>query len=241
MKVIFLTETTSTNDEVRHLATDCDDDVLACYTDYQTAGRGQKGNSWESERGQNLLCSLMMRNVDVMAREQFRISEAVSMGIIEAVRDLSGVECTIKWPNDIYVGDKKLSGILIENHLKGNRISECVVGIGINLNQTVFVSDAPNPVSLRQLTGGMYSAEVMLKHITHCMEEWLHRDASILSEHYHASLYRRDGYYDYYDAEGVFQARIHHVDPHGLLVLERMNGELKQYAFKEVSFLIANS
>lgn len=240
MRVQYIEETTSTNDEVRSIAALCDDAAVACYTDYQTAGRGQKGNSWESERGQNLLCSILLRDVDVMAREQFCISEAVSLAIADAVRQMSGVECSIKWPNDIYVGDKKLCGILIENRLQGKRISECVIGIGLNLNQMHFCSDAPNPVSLRQITGGSYAAEDMLRLIDERMQSWLGCPRIQLQEQYHSHLYRRDGFYPYADAEGCFNARIHHVEPYGILVLEREDGQLREYAFKEVSFQIEN-
>lgn len=238
MKIEHIAETTSTNDEVRNIATRCDDDVVVCYTDYQTAGRGQKGNSWESEGGMNLLCSLLLKNTDVMAREQFCISEAVSLAIIDAVRETSEVECTIKWPNDIYVGDKKLCGILIENRLKGSSISECVIGIGLNLNQMEFKSDAPNPVSLKLITGADYDAEAILRLIVEKMQRWLQIPRQQLQEQYHSCLYRREGYFPYIDADGGFKARIHHVEPHGILVLEREDGQLNEYAFKEVSFII---
>lgn len=241
MRLHYIEETTSTNDEVRTLAALGEEHSVACYTAYQTAGRGQKGNSWESERAQNLLCSILLRNVDVMAREQFCISEAVSLAIVDAVRRESGVECRIKWPNDIYVGDKKLCGILIENRLKGSSISECVVGIGLNLNQMEFCSDAPNPVSLRQITGDSYDAEKMLRGIVERMQFWLECPRIQLQEKYHSCLYRRDGFYAYADKEGSFMARIDHVEPYGILILEREDGQLREYAFKEVSFQIHNS
>ena len=121
--------------------------------DFQTAGHGQATNHWESEDGKNLLFSLLLRPSVIPASEQFVITEIVTLAIINALQDYIRQRITIKWPNDIYVGDKKLCGILIENALCGPTIDTCIVGIGININQELFVSDAPNPVSLKQLNG----------------------------------------------------------------------------------------
>ena len=121
--------------------------------DFQTAGHGQATNHWESEDGKNLLFSLLLRPSVIPASEQFVITEIVTLAIINALQDYIRQRITIKWPNDIYVGDKKLCGILIENALCGPTIDTCIVGIGININQELFTSNAPNPISLKQLTG----------------------------------------------------------------------------------------
>ena len=121
--------------------------------DFQTAGHGQATNHWESEDGKNLLFSLLLRPSVIPASEQFIITEIVTLAIINALQDYIRQRITIKWPNDIYVGDKKLCGILIENALCGPVIDTCIVGIGININQELFTSDAPNPISLKQLNG----------------------------------------------------------------------------------------
>lgn len=117
----------------------------------QTAGRGQRGNSWESEPGKNLTFSLMIRPSAIRPAEAFVMSMAVSVGIVQALRRLSGLDVLLKWPNDVYVGDFKLAGILIENSFGSGCISHSVVGIGLNVNQKCFLSDAPNPVSLAML------------------------------------------------------------------------------------------
>lgn len=121
--------------------------------DFQTAGHGQATNHWESEDGKNLLFSLLLRPYVIPASEQFVVTEIVTLAIINALQDYIRQRITIKWPNDIYVGDKKLCGILIENALCGPVIDTCIVGIGININQELFTSDAPNPISLKQLNG----------------------------------------------------------------------------------------
>ena len=121
--------------------------------DFQTAGHGQATNRWESEEGKNLLFSILLRPTIIPAADQFVITEFVTLSIINCLQDYIRQQITIKWPNDIYVGNKKLCGILIENALCGSTIDTCIVGIGININQELFVSDAPNPVSLKQLNG----------------------------------------------------------------------------------------
>lgn len=127
---------------------------LMCHT--QTAGRGQRTHTWEAAPGLNITMSLMLRPDAMKAADQFRISMAVALGITDTLTALGidGVE--IKWPNDIYVGEGKICGILIENALTGPYVARSIAGIGLNVNQTVFTSDAPNPISLRQLTGRTY-------------------------------------------------------------------------------------
>ena len=148
-EIVHITETDSTNQWVKSHRGDHPFCVMA---DYQTAGRGCGTNRWESERGKNLLFSLLLHPKQIPASKQFHISMAISLSIIEAlgqhVADLS-----IKWPNDIYWRNGKIAGILIENTLKGNIIKDSIIGVGLNVNQRHFISDAPNPVSMRQILG----------------------------------------------------------------------------------------
>lgn len=118
----------------------------------QTAGRGQRGNSWESEPGANLTFSVFVRLPEFPARRQFAVSEAVALAVADTL-GVFGVQAKVKWPNDIYVGDRKICGILIEHALMGAELMHTVIGVGINVNQKRFLSPAPNPVSMRQLLG----------------------------------------------------------------------------------------
>jgi BirA family biotin operon repressor/biotin-[acetyl-CoA-carboxylase] ligase len=137
---------------------------------FQTAGRGQPGNKWESESGKNLLFSIITYPSRIKAHEQFIISMALSLGVHDFVRSkIKG--CTIKWPNDIYVKNDKIAGILIENSLSGPRISYSVAGIGFNLNQEKFNGNAPNPVSLKLLTGEDYDPEITLSAMASFLDE----------------------------------------------------------------------
>ena len=214
--------------------------------DFQTSGHGQATNRWESEDGKNLLFSLLLRPTVIPAAEQFVITELVTLAIINALQDYIRQKITIKWPNDIYVGDKKLCGILIENALCGSTIDTCIVGIGININQELFVSDAPNPVSLKQLNGrdndrGEILAEIyqnILNYYGYLADNWQNNDIKqSLHYEYMNNLYRRTGYHNYSTSEGEhFRAEIEDIGPQGHLTLRLESGELRTFAFKEVIF-----
>ena len=214
--------------------------------DFQTSGHGQATNRWESEDGKNLLFSLLLRPTVIPAAEQFVITELVTLAIINALQDEIRQKITIKWPNDIYVGDKKLCGILIENALCGSTIDTCIVGIGININQELFVSDAPNPVSLKQLNGrdndrGEILAEIyqnILNYYGYLADNWQNNDIKqSLHYEYMNNLYRRTGYHNYSTPEGEhFRAEIEDIGPQGHLTLRLESGELRIFAFKEVIF-----
>ena len=215
--------------------------------DFQTAGHGQATNHWESEDGKNLLFSLLLRPSVIPASEQFVITEIVTLAIINALQDYIRQRITIKWPNDIYVGDKKLCGILIENALCGPTIDTCIVGIGININQELFTSNAPNPISLKQLNGRDNDREEIFEEIyqnifhyyDYLADNWQNDDIKqSLHYEYMNNLYRRVGYHNYSTPEGEkFSAEIEEIGPQGHLTLRLQSGELRTFAFKEVIFI----
>ena len=145
-KIVHIDETESTNQWLKEHG----EDDMVVVADYQTAGRGCGTNTWESERGQNLLFSVLLHPKQVVASRQFHISMAVSVAICEALEQFIG-DVSIKWPNDIYWRDGKLGGILIEHTLQGSGIKDSIIGVGLNVNQRQCTSDAPNPVSLWQI------------------------------------------------------------------------------------------
>ncbi|MDE6394194.1 MAG: biotin--[acetyl-CoA-carboxylase] ligase [Duncaniella sp.] len=209
----------------------------------QTAGRGQRGNSWEAEPGKNITLSLMLRPEGLHPARQFVISQAVSLAIVEML-DRYVERVSIKWPNDIYVRDRKICGILIENAISGSSITRCIVGIGLNVNQTRFLSDAPNPVSLRQLLPDTEFdvealAATMVEEIVRRVDRTLAEDGASVAEAYFARLWRREGWHPYHDnlRDIDIVARIDSVAPAGPLTLtDRADGIAREYAFKEVSF-----
>jgi len=207
--------------------------------DFQTAGKGQIGNSWESEAGKNLLFSMILYPLRVPVENQFLLSQIVSLGIKKALDEYTdGI--TVKWPNDIYWNEKKLVGILIENSLQGNKIKAAVIGIGLNVNQKTFVSNAPNPVSLLQITGKRQNRKVLLDKIhRNIMELYAQLNLSEIRTAYAEALYRKDGFHTYSKETETFQAKIISVHPDGQLELETEAGERKGFYFKEVSFVLS--
>lgn len=209
--------------------------------DYQTAGRGQRGTHWEAAPGRNLLFSIVAHPTAVPAAAQFRLSEACALAVAEAVDPLAG-GVTVKWPNDIYAGDRKLCGMLIEHDLTGAAIATTVAGIGLNVNQTAFMSDAPNPVSLRQLCGhDVDRAELLadiVRRFCHHYDRLCQGQGATLDADYAARLYRRSGLHDWRDAGGAFRAAIEGVGADGTLHLRDEAGRRRGYRFKEVSYCL---
>ncbi len=240
---IHLAETDSTNRYARERV--AWHGVTIITTDHQTAGRGQRGNSWESEAEKNLLFTLALPVQNIKASEQFAISELIAVALCDVLSQYAQ-DIRIKWPNDIYYKDKKLSGILIEHDIEGSHIARSLIGVGLNVNQTRFVSDAPNPTSLAQILGHDVEREPLLDAIiTRFLELYeqytsptptLNRKA--LHECYTHLLYRRDTPAEYRDANGSFTATLRHVEPDGRLVLEDEQGTLRKYLFKEVGYII---
>lgn len=230
-KIIHIEETDSTN---RWLREHGGEDDMAVWADYQTAGKGQGQNAWESERGKNLTFSVLMHPKGMMANRQFDISMQVSVAILETLGQRIG-DLSIKWPNDIYWRNAKIAGILIENRLVGNTIRDTIIGVGLNVNQRAFRSDAPNPVSLWQICEEETDREQLLTEILTNIRRWEGKDAR---QRYLEQMYRRRGYHPYADAEGAFMARITDVESDGHLRLQDEEGKERRYGFKEVSFII---
>lgn len=144
--IIWLTEVDSTNKYVKSNIDSLDNlSVVSALS--QTAGRGQGDHTWQSEPGQNLLFSILLKEPDVAPNCQKVISDAVAESMVKLL-EKHGIEAWIKPPNDIWVRDKKICGILIEHALRSGRISWSILGVGLNINQTVFPSDLPNPTSM---------------------------------------------------------------------------------------------
>jgi len=234
----YISQTASTNELCWELMKERNiPEGFVVVADFQTAGKGQSGNSWKSAAGKNLLFSIALYPLRVPIEEQFLISQAVSVGI-KNILDTISDDITIKWPNDIYWKDKKLAGILIETSLFRNKISKAVVGIGLNVNQTEFPGEVPNPISLKQITGKSFNREKLLNKIRASIldvyGQWMPEK---IRSAYSQSLFRKDGYHLYQSETGIFRAKINRIYPDGALELETEKGETAKYYFKEVKFL----
>ena len=228
-----------------------DDRITLVTAEFQTAGRGAGTNHWESAKGENLLFSLRVMPSALPVSRMFVLSEAAALAVRESLNAfLPLAPCplplfSVKWPNDIYYGDSKVAGILIENDLQGSRVLRSTIGIGINVNQRRFVSDAPNPRSLADIVGHdverRFVLERFMDSFTHLYEqiEAGKEDAlDVLHEHYKSHLYRCGEEHKYVDEMGVFCATIVDVEPSGHLILVDKEGTRRRYAFKEVRFVI---
>ena len=231
--------TASTNDDARDEKYREGDVVWA---DFQTAGRGQRGHEWHSRKGENLTFSAVLEPLFVPIAEQFSVSEVVALSLVDMLAEY-GIEARIKWTNDIYVGDKKLVGILIEHSLASTSLRRTIVGIGINVNQKEFDSALPNPVSMTQLLGKEFDLERVLEcflsHLQRNYELLREGAKAALHERYNSLLYRKNEYHTYALPSGErFKAKIVGTAPSGALCLENECGERKDYLFKEVEFII---
>lgn len=227
------------------------------YTDFQTAGRGQTGNSWESEWGKNLLFSFALREPQVAINQQFDLSILVAVAMHRTIAaylpEAMQAGLRIKWPNDIYYGDEKMAGILVENTLQGQRIAYSITGIGLNINQIAWQSGAPNPTSLRLITGIEHAPRAVLETYMAALRELLRQPMEVVREQYWQHLYRREGWHAYMEREvdlrptsnasaqeagAVFEAQIEAIDPMGELVLRTREGEERTYHFKQIRFVL---
>lgn len=149
--IIWLERVDSTNDEARRHISEIDNLSVVSALE-QTKGRGQRGNRWSSQPGENLTFSLVVKDFRIKANEQSAISQTTALSLVDLL-SRHEIKARIKWPNDIYAGDEKICGILIENSLKGSEIDWSIIGIGLNVNQTTFPEDLPNPTSMKLCTG----------------------------------------------------------------------------------------
>lgn len=241
--VIRLESVGSTNDYLRaYTPVSSEERFTIVMADFQTSGRGQGTNTWESEAGKNLLFSVLCHPMRLPLRSQFMLSEAGALALKEAISKYIPEGIMLKWPNDVYYQDKKLSGTLIETRISGGHIKDFIFGVGLNVNQEKFTSDVPNPVSLCQILGKEVDREELLEEIIATflkyfglIEQGAYGDISAL---YHDALYQKKGFHTFKDNEGVFEGAIIEVEDDGRLVLRTRQGEIREYLFKEVEFVL---
>lgn len=247
-KIIWLNEVDSTNEEAkRHISVIDNLSVLTALS--QTAGRGQRGNSWLSAPGENLTFSIVLKyEPKVKAYDQFVISEIVSLSVVDFLSSY-GISARIKWPNDIYVGDRKICGILIEHSVTGDSLSSSVVGIGLNINQRNFNVNLPNPTSM--VLSGAESMDIQ-----QCLEEFIDIFKAYVERYLHikggyakirkmylAQIWKMDvpaEYIDYKsDPEGRrFTGVIKGISDVGLLLVkDNDSGDIQEYGFKEIGYI----
>lgn len=239
---IYIPQTISTNVSLAEICSKgYTENLTSVYSSFQTDGRGQRGNKWESEDGKNLLFSFVIFPNGLPAREHFILLQITALALFDTLSEYTdGI--SIKWPNDIYWMDRKICGTLIENDLSGMNIERSISGTGVNLNQKIFRSGAPNPISLSLITGQEYDIETVLHKIMNSASIY-HRmfdngESDIIQKKYFEAIYRKDGFYMYKDDNGTFDAIIEDIEKDGRLVLKDREGRVRKYLFKEVSYII---
>ena len=211
-------------------------------TDNQYAGRGQMAKSWESAPGKNLTISILLYPTFLLAKDQFLLSQIVAISIAETLQAFIPNGVKIKWPNDLYINDKKITGILIQNALKGANIQSSIIGIGLNVNQEVFQSDAPNPTSLFLEVGREVSRQKVLIKLCQKLEQWYLQLKSgkiaSIQKAYLDLLYRKEETHIFRRQDkSAFQGRILGITDTGQLKVQTTNG-IEIFNLKEIQYVI---
>ncbi len=238
--IITVDATASTNSYAKELVvnkTVTSNSVIL--TQKQLCGRGQQHNFWESEHRKNLTISVVLFPNFLPAQYQFYLSMVIALSVYDYLTVyLDNV--TIKWPNDIYIDNKKISGILIENTISGGKLKYAICGIGLNINQEKFYSDAPNPVSFCNCTGNTYDLNKALQDLLQCVEKRYQQlesgEYEQLNSDYLNVLYRKGELHRFQDDNGIFKGKITGITDFGQLQIRVDNTE-RVYNFKEVEFL----
>ena len=237
--IYHLDTTTSTNDDARDPKYRHGDIVWA---EHQTAGRGQRGHKWLSPEGENLTFTMVVEPRFLPVTEQFLLCEALSAALTDTFTAF-GIDTRIKWTNDIYAGDRKLEGVLIEHNYSGSNLARSLLGIGINVNQTEFDPSLPNPVSMAQLTGRRYDRREVLMTFERCMlaryAQLETGDREALQHDYRTRMYALGEMRPFRLPDGsIVNGAIEGVRPSGELILRHEDGSRCEYLFKEIEFIL---
>jgi BirA family biotin operon repressor/biotin-[acetyl-CoA-carboxylase] ligase len=238
---IFIEKVTSTNTHLSSLLRKgMVQEGTIVHASFQTAGRGQPGNTWESQYGKNLLLSIILYPLTVRADKQFIISKMISLGIRDHLISIIP-DVTIKWPNDIYVRNDKIAGILIENSVIKGEIENTIAGIGLNVNQDKFSPSVPNATSLKKITGKDHDLENCLSGLCWAIDlrykQMLYEKKNLIDDDYLSALYRYGEFNEFRDSNGIFEGKIIAVTGTGRLQIEDRRGRIYEYGFKEVDVL----
>ena len=248
--IIWLDTVDSTNDEARRNISALDN-LSVLSASRQISGRGQRGNTWSSDAGENLTFSIVLKYgkdqiPEIRATDQFVISELTALSVTDLLATY-GITARIKWPNDIYVEDKKICGILIENSVRDVFLSTSIIGIGLNVNQRNFDVNIPNPTSMSLCTDSSFLLSGILEEFMDIFTGYCRRYLNItggltrLRRLYLSQMWRKDSparYIDTVSGNG-FTGVIRGLSDIGHLILEDTEkGELKEFAFKEIGYVI---
>lgn len=210
------------------------------FTHYQTAGKGQYGRKWESNEGQNITLSIVLTPSFLQIRDQFYLNIITSLAVANTIEHYIKDQTKIKWPNDVYVGDKKICGILIQNNLSGNKIVNSIIGIGINVNQDRFHPDLPNPMSIKLLTGCDQNLveirETLFGELEKVYMQLKAEKQDEIMQEYQERLYRLGVPTNFQIEDRKVEGIIKSINPSGQLVID-INGQLESFSKTEIQYL----
>lgn len=242
-RIVFINKTNSTNDYATKIAKlNSTDEGTIIWALYQTDGKGQKGNKWESDVAQNLTFSIILKPTCIEPANQFILTQAISLSMIDFIKNiLPSKNIMIKWPNDIYIEKNKVAGILIENQIMGNQIENSIIGIGLNVNQILFSEDIPNPVSLKLISNKEYKLEELLHQflpfIERRIQQLYNSDLKLIKKDYLNNLLYFNVLKKYLVKEEIINASIIGISEYGKLLLQTDSGTTIECDLKEIKFL----
>jgi len=242
MNIIKLNAIDSTNSYLKKLVLkETIENFTVVVTEHQFLGRGQMGTTWESEEGKNLTYSILISVFDFKIKDQFNLSMAISLGVIDTLKNYIKVPLFVKWPNDILAGKDKIAGILIENMLKGNVINHSIVGIGLNVNQECFSGQIKNVTSIKKITGNDVDKSILLKELIFSIIKYVkmleNKDFVALKKLYLKSLFKYNIPAMFEDLSGTqFLGKIMDIAEDGRLEIELENEKTRKFNLKEIKF-----
>lgn len=239
-KIFRLKEVDSTNLYASKLPDDTPEGSVVI-AEFQKNGRGQGSNKWESTPGENIMLSIILHPQFLKANQQFYLSKAIALAVADFIA-LYTDQVAIKWPNDIYIKNNKIAGILIEHAIEGNHIKQTIAGIGININQQVFSSGLPNPISLSRVTGEIYPVrdltDILLSLIDNRYSLLKEADFETIDENYMGSLFRFNVKSKFSAQDKIFMGTITGVEPTGELKIMDEQGKINKFLHKEVECIL---
>ena len=242
--LIKLSAVDSTNNYLKKLASNSEPlpEGTVIMADHQYAGRGMQGNVWLAQPGKSLTFSLLLRPTFISAERQFELNMLVSVAVNNVLSKYVSDHLSIKWPNDVYVGNQKIGGVLIENVITGSHLKQSIIGIGLNVNQGEFEAElAGRPVSLSQILHQNVNLMVLLNEICVQIEQLYLKlklgKSTNLRELYVNNLYRLHKVAKYSQNGQVFEGVIEGINEVGLLRIRPLDGETLEFGFKEVAFI----
>ncbi|MCF2876197.1 MULTISPECIES: biotin--[acetyl-CoA-carboxylase] ligase [unclassified Tenacibaculum] len=242
MKIIKLDAIDSTNSFLKEMAENSIvEDFTVVVAKSQTSGRGQMNAKWEVMSGKNLTFSVFCKFRDLQIINQKSLSYSVALSVFEVLNRLKLPKLSVKWPNDIMSGNKKIAGVLIENVLKGKQISSSIIGIGINVNQDSFPINLPNASSLKKILNKEFDLDLLLNEVILSLEKKIEilkrKEYSFLEKEYLKVLYKKNVPSMFKDKQNIlFMGKIIGVSSIGKLQIELEDETVKEFDLKEVSF-----